>query len=104
MVMPLAKLMPAALKVHPCNLRVFLSHPCGHGPCSCSQHDVYAVLAEHGDYIVQLGEIVGVFVRLELCPGEHVDSGGVYARLFEQVHILGPDFPGPLVGVVVAAV
>ena len=103
-VVPLAKLMPAALKVHPGHLGIFLRHPGGHGSGGRGQHDVYTVLAEQGDYIVQLREVVGVLVWLQLRPGEHIDRGGVDIRLFKQFHVLGPYFPGPLVRVVVAAV
>ena len=103
-VVPPAELMPAALKVHPGDLGVALYHPGGEGTGGGGEDDVEALPAEHLDNLVQLGKVVGFFVRLELGPGEDVDGGGVDAGLFEQADVFVPDVAGPLVGVIIAAV
>lgn len=104
MVVAVAKLMPAALVIHAGDLGVLLAQPSGHGRSGGGHDDVVTLFGEHVHDVVQLGEIVGGFIGLELCPGEHVDGGGVDARLLEEPHVLVPNLAGPLVGVVVAAV
>ena len=103
-VVALAELVAAALKVHPGHFGIILHQPSGHGSGGGGQHNVVILPAEHVDDVVQLAEIIGPFVGLELGPGEHIDRGGVDAGLLKQPHVLLPNLPGPLAGVVIAAI
>ncbi|WP_341846332.1 RICIN domain-containing protein [Streptomyces regalis] len=53
---------------------------------------------------VHAGEVVLALSGLQQCPGEDADADHGHPGLAHQTHVLGPDFLGPLLGVVVAAV
>ena len=103
-VVPSAEFMAAALVVHPGDLRVLAHQPRGHSTRGGGQHNLDIRLGEHIDDFIQLRKVVFFFRGLQLGPGEHVHRGAVDPGQIKQPQVFLPDFFGPLLRVVIAAV
>ena len=103
-VVTLPKFMAHAVVIRSGNLRVALDHPGRQGCGRSSQHDLAVFPAEHFYNIIQFREIIGFLRGLQFRPGKYIDGGAVDVGFFKETHVLLPDIPGPLVGVIIPAI
>ena len=83
--------------------RVQAHHPAGQGRGAGGHHDVEIVFDEQRNDLVEHGEVVAVFGRLQQRPREHVDGDFVDMGVFEHFDVMLPSLLRPLFRVPIAA-
>jgi hypothetical protein len=84
------------------DLGVRRRQPRGRGGSRGSEVDRDVVGVEHLHDVVEPAEVVLALRRLQPGPGEDAQRHEGDAGLAHELHVLGPDLAGPLLGVVVA--
>ena len=98
---PTENAMPSLL-VGPDHLWVGSDHPGGQGRRPRSHDDVEPVLDQEDHDLIQHGEVISVFRRLQEGPGEDVDGGFVDVGVLEFFDVLFPGVLRPLFRIPIA--
>ena len=85
------------------DFRVPVCHPSRMRAGRCCKHNLQPVFLHQFHNAVQFCKIIGALVRLQHCPGKHIECHRINVRQPKQVHIFLPGCLIPLLRIVVAA-
>ena len=71
-VMPAAKLSAHTVKFRTQHIRILSCHPCGMGRGGICHADLHPVFRHPCHRVIQCGKIIGLFIRLQHRPVEHI--------------------------------
>ena len=102
-IVPASELALHSVELRAQDFRVPVCHPCRMRAGRCCKHDLQSVFLHQFHNAVQFCKIIGALVRLQHCPGKHIECHRINVRQPKQVHIFLPGCLIPLLRIVVAA-